>query len=204
MTASTGEPLDQRDIDDRETPVERVNASDISDTPVRPPTAFPGAAIAGGVLGVVLLGGCGLLIRDLLAVAGVLDDDTWVHRAAVNLGTQTWSDWMWVVPAACAVVGLLLVLLAAKPRRRTHVNLTDYPVVWTRRIDVARRVSAAVSDLPDARHAVTSVTGRRVKVLVTATTAVDTDRVGRTARAAIGSAEVGQKIVVKVKKGVGE
>lgn len=180
----------------------RRPSREVADHSVGSPTAFPGAAIAGALLGVVLLACCGLLIRDLLAAAGALKGGTWVHRAAENLGSQEWSDWMWVIPAACAVVGLAALWLAVKPRHRTHVNVADDPVIWTRPVDVARRVSAAVSDLPDVRRAVTVIGRRRVKVQVTAVGPVDTERVTDVARAAIDSSAVAGKVVVKVKTGV--
>ncbi|ALG86037.1 hypothetical protein [Gordonia phthalatica] len=175
---------------------------DITREPVDSPTAFPGVAVAGGLLGVLLLVGCGLLVRDLLAAAGVIGGDTWVHRAAVELGHQTWSDWMWVLPAACAVIGVAALWMSVKPRHRTHVTVSDQSIVWTRRVDVARRVSAAVTDLPDVRRAVTVVGRRRVKVVVTAAGRVDTARIVRTARTAVGAIAVPGKVVVKVKTGV--
>lgn len=169
------------------------------DDSVDSPTAFPGVAIAGGLFGVVLLVGGGFLVRDVLAAAGVIGGDTWVHRVAVQLGGQTWADWMWVLPIAAVVLGLAALWLAVKPRRRTHVAMTDRPGVWTRRVDVARRVSAAVTDLPDVRRAVT-VTGRRqVKVLVTTVGPVDLDRAAGTARAAVGASAVADRIRIKVK-----
>lgn len=185
-------------IDDDRAP---IVTRDVSDESVDSPAAFPGAAIAGGLLAVGLLVGCGVLVRDLLAAAGAIDGDTWVHQAAVDLGSQTWATWMWVIPVACGVVGLGALWLALKPRRRTHVNMADRSIVWTRPVDVARRISAAVSDLPDVRHAVTVVGRRRIKVLVTATGAVDTDRVVRCARDAAGSAVVAEKVSVKIKRG---
>ncbi|MBM7366142.1 hypothetical protein [Gordonia hydrophobica] len=175
---------------------------DVADEPAAGPVAFPGAAVAGGLLAVLLLVGCGLLVRDLLAEAGVIDGDTWVHRAAVALGTQTWTTWMWAVPIGCAVIGLGTLWLALKPRRRTHVMMADHPIVWTRPVDVARRISAAVSDLPDVRHAVTVVGRRRIRVLVTATGPVDSERVAQSAREAAGSAAVAHRIGVKIRRGV--
>lgn len=174
---------------------------DISDSEVASPSAFPGTAIAGGLLGLGMLAVCGVLIRDLLVRTGALSGDTWTHRAAASLSTQIWSEWMWVIPAGCVVVGLAGLWLAVKPRRITHLSLADYPVMWTRPVDLARRVSAAVSDLPGVRTAVTVVGRRTITVTVTAVHAVDRDDVARCAARAAGTVAPGKRVKVRIRDG---
>lgn len=185
-------------------PAPRSAARDISESPVSDPAAFPGAAIGGAVLGVVLLVGCGLLIRDLLAASGAVSGDLWVHQAAIALGTQTWGRWTWAVPVICILLALTVLWYAVKPRHRTHLKFPDNPVVWTRPVDVARRVSSAVCDLPGVSSPVTSIRRRgqlRITVLVTTTDAVDVDQVRQLARAAADSAAGEVRMVVKVRRG---
>ena len=172
---------------------------DISDEPIRDPAGFPGAAIAGGLLGVALLVLCGAMIRDLLVTTGAVSGETWTHRAADNLGSSTWSGWMWAIPAVCAVVGLVLLWLAVKPRRRTHLNVDGVRVVWTRPVDVARRASAAVSEVPNVRHALTTVGRRRIRVTVRTSGPVDRDRIAQVADDAVGAVSSGKHVVVKVR-----
>ena len=166
----------------------RPPVRDISETTVPSPTAFPGAAVAGGLLGLGLLVLAGVLVRDVLAGAGAISGDTWTHRAADGLGTAIWQDWMWVIPAVCAVVGLAALWLAVKPRRTTHVSLEAYPVVWTRRADLARRSSSAVADLPGVRDVTTVAGRRRIRVNVIADGPVDREQVSAVAASAVAVA----------------
>lgn len=172
---------------------------DIGDSTVARPTAFPGAAVAGALLGLVLLAAAGVLIRDLLVRAGAVSGDTWTHRAAEQLSSQTWADWMWVIPAACAVVGLAALWLALKPRRPTHRRLADYPVAWTRPVDLARRISAAVSDLPGVRDAVTVVGRRKITVQVTAAGTVRRSDVAQCAAQAAAPVAPGTAVKVRIR-----
>lgn len=172
---------------------------DIADTPAPAPAASPAAAVADGLIGLVLLVAAGILVRDVLAGTGVIAGDTWTHLAADDLGTATWRDWMWVIPAVCGAAGLAALWLAVKPRRRTHVNLTDHPAVWTRRVDLARRCSSAVAELPGVAD-VTTVTGRRrIRVTVIADGPVDRDRVRARAEAAAAVGGRPRRITVKVR-----
>ncbi|EGD54943.1 DUF6286 domain-containing protein [Gordonia neofelifaecis] len=176
-----------------------VVAQDIADTPVREPVAFPGAAIAGGVLGVALLVLSGLLVRDVLVVTGLVGGDTWTHHLVVELSAQTWSGWMWSIPILCALVGLGLLWLAIKPRRRTHLSVDGYQVAWTRPVDVARSASAAALKVPNVRRAVTSVGRKRIRVTVTAAGPVDRERIARAAADAVARVCAGRPVVVKVR-----
>lgn len=171
---------------------------DIADTAVPSPAAFPGAAVAGGLFGLALLVLAGILVRDVLAGTGAISGDTWTHRAADGLGTATWQNWMWVIPAVCAVVGLAALWLALKPRRRTHVSLEAYPVVWTRRSDLARRCSSAVADLPGVRDVTTVAGRRRTRVTVIADGPVDREQVSEVAAAAVAVAGP-PRVTVKIR-----
>ncbi|GAA3948828.1 hypothetical protein [Gordonia caeni] len=171
---------------------------DIAETTVPSPTAFPGAAVAGGLFGLALLVLAGILVRDVLAGTGAISGDTWTNRAADGLGTATWQNWMWVIPAVCAVVGLAALWLALKPRRRTHVNLEAYPVVWTRRADLARRCSSAVAELPGVRDVTTVAGRRRTRVTVIADAPVDREQASEVATSAVAAAGP-PRVTVKIR-----
>ncbi len=130
------------------------------------PSANPGAMIVGVFLGLALIGLAAVTMRDLLIHVGWIGSDEWLAAAAQWIQNLSWSAWMWPAAVVSVVVGLWLLVLAVRPRRRTHIGVADFDVVWTRPGDVARRVSAAVSSLPGVEHATTVVGRRKVKVAV--------------------------------------
>ncbi|MGX7693819.1 DUF6286 domain-containing protein [Gordonia polyisoprenivorans] len=146
---------------------------DLAGGKVFAPAAYPGAAIVGSLIGLLFLGLACVGIRDLIVYAGWIDGTRWTTNTADWITRSTWQDWMWPVAVICVIVGLWLVWLAVKPRRRTHVPLGDFEVMWTRRGDMARRASAALLTVPGVEHATTVVTRRRAKVTVTASGGVD-------------------------------
>ncbi|GAA3694572.1 DUF6286 domain-containing protein [Gordonia hankookensis] len=156
-----------------------AKTADTHDAKVFAPAANPAATIVGCVIGLLLLGLAVVAVRDLLVQVGWLSGSEWTRDAADGVGDLRWSDWMWPVAVALIVVGLAMIWLAAKPRRRTHLSLKGYEVMWTRRGDLARRCSTAASGLPGVDHATTVVGRRTVKLRVTVTDAADLGDIDR-------------------------
>ncbi|MGC5247000.1 DUF6286 domain-containing protein [Gordonia sp. DT219] len=146
---------------------------DLAEGKIFAPAAYPGAAIVGAVLGLLLIGLACIGIRDLIVRVGWLDGSSWTQNSAAWIAERTWQTWMWPVAVILVLLGLWLLWLAVKPRRRTHVQLGDYQVMWTRRGDVARRASAALLTVTGVDHATTVVGRRRAKVTVTVSGEVD-------------------------------
>lgn len=144
-----------------------AKTADIGAGKVFVPAATPGAAIVGLFAGIALIGLAVVAVRDPLVYLGWLDGAGWLHSAAQWLADIEWWEWMWPAAIALVVVGLWMLWVAVKPRRRTHISLVGYEVLWTRRGDVARRCSAVVGDLPGVENATTVVGRRRAKVTVT-------------------------------------
>ncbi|WLP92645.1 DUF6286 domain-containing Asp23/Gls24 family envelope stress response protein [Gordonia sp. NB41Y] len=137
------------------------------------PAAFPGAAIAGTVIGVLLLGLAAVGIHDHIVRFGWVEGTPWTESTARWVASSTWQNWMWAVAVVLVIVGLWLLWLAVKPRRKTHIRLADYEVMWTRRGDLARRVSTVMRSVPGVAHASTVVYRRRVSTSVTTDVPVD-------------------------------
>lgn len=150
-----------------------AKTADTHDAKVFTPAANPAAAVAGVLIGVALFGLAAVAIRDLLVELGWLSGDEWSRSAADWMVGIRWWDWMWPAAIAFIIVGVGLLWLAVRPRRRTHLSLSGYEVMWTRRGDIARRCSAAVSTLSGIRHASTVVGRRTVTVSVTTREPVD-------------------------------
>ncbi|MFE0750654.1 hypothetical protein [Gordonia sp. NPDC058843] len=130
------------------------------------PAALPGAAIAGGVLGLAFIALGAVAVRDIAVNANWLDGRAWSVTAAEWIADLQWQNWMWPAAIGAIILGLLLLWIAIKPRRRTHLELAGGDGMWTRPGDVARRCSAAVSDLPGVLDADTVVTRRKITCTV--------------------------------------
>ncbi|WAC56158.1 DUF6286 domain-containing protein [Gordonia sp. SL306] len=156
-----------------------AKTADTHDAKVFAPAANPAATIVGCVIGLVLLGVAAVAVRDLLVQIGWLSGSAWTRDAADRVADLGWSDWMWPVAVTLIVIGVAMIWLAVKPRRRTHLSLKGYEVMWTRRGDLARRCSNAASGLTGVDHATTVVGRRTVKVRVTVTDAADLGDIDR-------------------------
>ncbi|GAB40342.1 MULTISPECIES: DUF6286 domain-containing protein [Gordonia] len=169
------------------------------------PAAGPKSVVSGVIIGIALLALVAVAIHDLLVEAGWVSGTRWLQAAADWINGATWQDWMWAAVVGFIIVGLLLVWTALAPRRRTHVSLGDFEVLWTRRGDVARRFSTAALSVPGVEHATTVVGRRRAKVLVTTDSAVDESALRDTLESVASSLEkkmrVKLKVVTRHKKG---
>lgn len=175
----------------------RVGTADTASRKVFAPSGRPGAAILGAVIGIALLVLCGVAVRDLVLEAGWIDGDPWLGHAAHWSSETAWTSWMWAAAIACIVIGLVLLVAAMKPRRATHLRLTDHDVLWTRRVDVARRCSAAAQAVAGVDHATTVVTRRKAKCTVIARDSVDRDRVRTVVEEVVGDVESPKRAVVR-------
>lgn len=132
------------------------------------PRRSPAAALPAVLLGLALCGVAGLCVRELLIYHQLIDSAPWLANASVWIAQLQWQDWMMGAAPAALVVGLALIAAALKPRARTHVPLRAAADIWLRPTDVARMCSAIALEEPNVLTAVTTVTGRRADVAVTA------------------------------------
>lgn len=170
----TGLGVDRADITITTVDASQASTSTAAGEAVAAKQPVAGAAAAWvGMVGAValVLAGC-VAIREMAVVSGLMDGASWFTRGFVLEPAG------WMVPAGigAAVVGLLLLAVTFKPRRRTHhaVDGAD-GLVWLRSADVARLASDS------ARHvdSVTAVVGRskRKGVNLTVTTFGEPSRV---------------------------
>ncbi|MGV9713571.1 DUF6286 domain-containing protein [Gordonia sp. NPDC003424] len=152
---------------------------DTADAKVFAPAAMPSATWPGLLVGIALLALAAIAVRDLLVDIGWLSGEQWIRAALDRVAAIRWWTWMWPVAVLAILAGLFLLWHAVRPRQRTHLSLAGYQVMWTRRVDLARRCSAAVSEVPGVDHASTVVGRRTVRVSVNAGPDVDTDEIDR-------------------------
>ncbi|AZG48719.1 DUF6286 domain-containing protein [Gordonia insulae] len=175
-----------------------AKTADTDDEKVFTPAANPAAAMVGTLLGLVMLGLVVVVIRDLLIRIGWVSGSEWLHAAADWVAGIRWWNWMWALAIGLVLVGVAMIWLAVRPRRRTHLSLSGYEVMWTRRGDLARRCSAAVSTMPGVDHASTVVGRRKVTVTVTAHDAVDGDEIDRVVGAVLSAVAEPFRATVKL------
>ncbi|TDD51508.1 Asp23/Gls24 family envelope stress response protein [Kribbella antibiotica] len=123
----------------------------------KPPVAGT-AVVWFGIVGAfaLILAGC-VALREMAVASGLMDGTSWLSRGFGRTAELEPAGWMVPAGIGAAAVGLLLLVMAFKRRRRTHhaVNGSD-GLVWVRSTDVARLATDS------ARHvdSVTDVAGR--------------------------------------------
>ncbi|MDI6626275.1 MAG: DUF6286 domain-containing protein [Rhodococcus sp. (in: high G+C Gram-positive bacteria)] len=137
------------------------------------PVANPAAAVPAILFALVLIGAGVVLGREALLNLGAIDGPEWVGPAAKSLDGLTAQSWMLPGGIAAVVVGFILVLLAVKPRRRTHRALTE-PDVWLRKGDVAAVARTAALDNVGVDSATAKAGNKKVTVAASTVTGTDT------------------------------
>ncbi|SIS22439.1 DUF6286 domain-containing protein [Williamsia sterculiae] len=165
QTASA-EPAQETTSVDRRTPDATPSADHLKK--IKPPSANPGSVYLGLLSGVALLALAAIALRDLIVKAGWVDGSGWLANAFGWFSRLTWQSWMWVPAVALVIVGLGVLWVAVKPRRTTHVQVYAN-TIWTRRVDLARRASAAARGVDGVETASTLVKRNKAKVSVGAT-----------------------------------
>jgi hypothetical protein len=156
--------------------------------PGRAPVAAATARRIAVVLALVLLIVGVVALREAGVVLGWVAGTPWI-AAAVTAVNGLHSHW-WMVPAggAAVVVGLWMVVMALKPRRKTVVAVDAAGSVWMRPRDVARLASHAACTVPGVEVLNSAATRRKVTLYV-GLTGVESDVAAKGAIAAVvGSA----------------
>nr|WP_314143653.1 DUF6286 domain-containing protein [uncultured Rhodococcus sp.] len=137
------------------------------------PVANPTAAVPAILFALVLIGAGVVLGREALLNLGAIDGPEWVAPAAANLDGLTAQPWMLPGGIAAVVVGLILVFVAIRPRRRTHRALSEQDV-WLRKGDVAAVARAAALDSVGVDSATAKAGNKKVTVAVSTVSGTDT------------------------------
>ncbi|MGW6278516.1 DUF6286 domain-containing protein [Kribbella sp. NPDC055071] len=118
-------------------PVDRAVAAD----PVagKGPAANPAATVIGLVAAVLVIGLGVVGFGEMLSVTGLLNGPAipteWFDRSVV----LTPHSWMIAAGIGAVVIGLVLLAVTLKPRRRTHLAVGDPDtMIWIRAADAAR------------------------------------------------------------------
>ncbi|MEP6526850.1 MAG: DUF6286 domain-containing protein [Nocardioidaceae bacterium] len=122
-----------------------------------------------GVLwALTLIGLGGVAVRDVLVDIGVISGRRYVDETLTYLDNRTSADWMVAAGIAAALVGLWLVTLALRPRRRKELSVKAQTGVFLTTASVRRIAQAASSDVDGIDTS--SVAASRSKVTIDVTT----------------------------------
>lgn len=135
----------------------------------RPPMAPPRSAVTGLLLGALLVALGVVLVQGLLVFLGALGGPAWPVWVVDALDGLTPGGWSLGVAVALLLVGVVLVLVALTPRRRTHVLLDREADVWATPAALAALAEDAADRVSGVSESSAAATRRgKVKVRVTA------------------------------------
>ncbi len=130
------------------------------------PVAAAAATWPGVVLALLVLGAAVLAVQNAITHAGWVGAPSWAGTIASTFDGLS-AEWWMAVPGAVAVLlGLGLLVLAVKPRRRTSVRGTGEAPLFVRPVDLARWSSDAARGIPLVIGAASVATRKRVTVRV--------------------------------------
>lgn len=129
-----------------------------------PPRTRTATAWIGLVLAVLLVALGLVLAHDALVRLDVLGGRDWITSAADAAGTVTPGPGVAVVGGLVALLGLLLLVGALRPRRRRGAPVSDGNGQYLLPVDVARLASAAARRVDGVLDASTTATAGTVTV----------------------------------------
>ena len=131
------------------------------------PKGSPAARGWSILLGLLLLALAVVTGREAWLMSSGAKEQSWVQPVLDIFATPQLEDWMVWAGVAASILGIILLIVALKPRRSTHRQMaSDHASVWMRPVDIARVASAAARRVPGVDGAQTKATGRRVNVNV--------------------------------------
>lgn len=117
------------------------------------------------------------LSLGLFALVGIAGRELWTKRTGTQL--ESWlrpvfdtvararfESWMLPAGVAVAIVGIVFIVVALKPRPKTHVALAAGPNFWIRNLDIARLCTSTAERVPGVARATTYASPRTITVTV--------------------------------------
>ncbi|MEC4614530.1 Asp23/Gls24 family envelope stress response protein [Tsukamurella tyrosinosolvens] len=108
------------------------------------PRRTAGASIATVPLLLALVALGVIAVRDALVSLGWVAGSRWIDAVPRIADDVRWSWWAWPATVGAIVLGLVLLIAALKPRRRSHTPVSD-ELWFHRRIDPDRRSAEEVA-----------------------------------------------------------
>ncbi|MBZ8177697.1 hypothetical protein GP475_02260 [Corynebacterium poyangense] len=129
------------------------------------PRANPFARWTTIVIGILLVALAVIAGRDIWVLSSQTTQQPWL-KPVFGLFNESLPSW--IVPASIAamIIGLILVIIALKPRKRTHRAITSPISLWTRPVDISRMASQTARKVPGVSNAHSAVKGSSLSVNV--------------------------------------
>lgn len=135
----------------------------------RSPLATAGAAYLGAVLSLALIAVGGVGIRDGVRAAGWITGSSWTGAAAERVDGLRFAGWMSFAGVAAVIVGVVIVVVAIKPRRKTSLEVSGRSSIVIARSDLARAAATAARDVPGVVDARATASRRKLNMNVKTT-----------------------------------
>lgn len=153
----------------------------------KPPLAAPAATGVAVVLALALIALGIVAARDALIAIGAISGSAWIAAALNFLDGLTAQTWMLPAGLATAVLGISVVFVAVKPRRRTHLALR-VPDTWIRRRDIVQLARSAARAITGVSTVTAAGSARTITLAVTPLAGYDTTALKDTVRTAVDDA----------------
>ncbi|MEJ5928020.1 DUF6286 domain-containing protein [Corynebacterium sp. H128] len=131
------------------------------------PRSHPAARWVAVLLSFSLLGLAFVAARELWTKRTGTQLESWLVPVFEIIGRATYEDWMLYAGIFALLLGLVLVAIGIKPRRKTHRAVASAANIWIRDVDIARQCTATAEKVPGVRRASTYVTRTTVTVTIT-------------------------------------
>ncbi|WP_304324404.1 DUF6286 domain-containing protein [Corynebacterium frankenforstense] len=138
------------------------------------PRATPAARWLAVLLGLALVALGVVAGRELwLRLSDGVSWRSWLDPVLEMVAENRFQPWMTWASIIAVVVGLILIVVAFKPRARTHRRLASTTSLWARPVDIARLTTATAKRTPGVGSASTRVSGKTVTAEVQANSTAD-------------------------------
>lgn len=169
------------------------------------PRSTPAVRWLALMLSILLLALAGIAIRELWLRSngtGMSWLDPVLQTTADGFNTNRTPPWRLIAGSIATGVGFICLMLACKPRRRTHRQLDAQISLWLRPIDIARMASAAARQVPEVCLARSTARRHSVRVVIESESTGDdlTERVENAVRDAVAVLAQPPKVKVRTLK----
>lgn len=153
-------------------------------SPAKSPVAAPLAAVWAIVFALGLIAVGVVAARDALLSTDVITGSPWIAACLAHLDGLTAQDWMLPVGVMVAVLGLVVLFAAVKPRRRTHLPLRE-PGIWITAKDCTRLAGGASDAVTGVATTTVGGSARKVALTVTPVAGYDTAALSAAVKTAV-------------------
>lgn len=134
------------------------------------PKASPAARWFSVVVGILLVALGVVAARELiLRLAHGVDWQSWLDPVLEAAALNELPEWLLWAAIVSAILGLILLYFAIRPRSKTHRRLESRTSLWARPVDIARLTTATAKRTPGVQRASSKVNNKSIRLDVQTT-----------------------------------